>query len=192
MRWSGPLAIVARVWPRYGHGRRPLNAIVRPLQNMRGAIVGVAMLISVEASAADIPRTFGEIKFGMPESELERITGADFSSWCASCPPDGDEINLGPEQFTKLATIFPGLTPPKWMPQMAVTLLTTKKKLSGVILTSEEKGKALRSIVEKRLGKPQKFERIDDEVIAIWRSRDTRVEVHYNNIRIFDRNAYGE
>jgi hypothetical protein len=122
----------------------------------------------------------------MSETQVTEVSGADFSGWCASCPPDGDQTSVGPEYFYWFSTVFPGLTATKWMPKEAIVLLTTNGKLSGIILHPEENDVQILSILKKQLGDPSL---IHPDGTAEWKDEKTIIQCDFSTVRIYDRKA---
>jgi len=154
---------------------------------MRKAFLLLGLLIPFAVFAADLPRTFGKLKFGMAEAQVTAATGADFSSWCASCPPDGDEVSLDASHFTLFVKAFPGLSPTRHMPKDAVVLLTTKGKLSGIVIHPEENQQQIFGILQKQYGKPSTTYK---NGTVQWRDSKTILEADFSTVRIYDRAAF--
>lgn len=150
-------------------------------------VIGLSFPIAVSASS--LPRTFGKLHLGMSEAQITVATGADFSGWCASCPPDGNETSIGPEYFKWFSDVFPGLAPTKWMPKDAIVLLTTKKKLTGIVLHPENSGRQILSILKKHLGEPSK---VHSDGTAGWTDATTLIECNITTVRIYDRKSFRE
>jgi len=153
---------------------------------IRRLCLTLVVLLPLVAHGAVLPRTFGKLKLGMPEAQVTEASGADFSGWCASCPPNGDETSIGPEHFYWFSAVFPGLTATKWMPKDAIVLLTTNGKLSGIILHPEEKDVQILSILKKQLGNPPL---IHSDGTAEWKDEKTIIQCDSTTVRIYDRKA---
>src|SRR5438128_1030957 len=124
---------------------------MKTLTNVLLAVLLGSIAVTVEA--ADLPRTFGKLTYGMLKPEIRKETGAEFG-YCASCGPGGDEISIGPKHFRWFASVFPGLVPATWMPQDAVVLLTTHGALSGIVLHPSNPPADVLAILQRQLKTP--------------------------------------
>ena len=94
--------------------------------------------ISVSAFAAEpaaLPRTFGQLRLGMPAAEFAKISGVDPAGRCADCLPQQNGGDVEPELVTPVLKTFPSLTRFRKETDALPTIFFYKGKLEFILLS---------------------------------------------------------